>query len=271
MKFEVKDGWFSYQKEKPVLQKINLTAEKGEVISILGPNGVGKTTLLKCILGFQMWQKGNTYCDGIELSKLSKKEFWKKVSYVPQAKYQTFPFTVFETVLLGRNAYLNIFQTPGKKDEEEAMHAIEMCGIEHLKESICSQISGGELQLVLIARALATKPEVIILDEPETGLDYKNQLLVLNLIEKLSKENHLTVLFNTHYPNHAFEISDKTLLLNKDGSSIFGKTQDVLTEKNLSETFDVNIRMETIQIDGKAFHTLIPVSLRGEKYEWNSK
>lgn len=271
MKFEVKNGSFFYKKEKPVLRNVNMIAEKGEIISILGANGAGKTTLLKCILGFQEWKKGDTYCDGIERSKISQKDFWQKVSYVPQAKYQTFPFTVFETVLLGRNAYLNLFQMPSKKDEEIAEEAIQLCGIEKLKECSCNEISGGELQLVLIARALAAQPEVIVLDEPETGLDYKNQLLVLNLMNKLSKENHLTVIFNTHYPDHAFEISDKTLLLKKDGSAIFGKSQNVLTSENLSETFDVNIQMESINVDGKVFHTLIPVSLRGEKYERNSK
>lgn len=259
MKFEVKNGSFSYESENIILKDISFSIQQGEIISILGPNGAGKTTLLKCLLGFQHWQKGATYIDEVNVNDIPTKQLFQKISYVPQIHAQAFPYTVYETVLLGRSPYLNSFEVPHKLDEEKALEAIRECGIEHLKDKHTNEISGGEFQLTLIARALCSDPEMIILDEPETGLDYANQRRVLNLLEKLSKKQNKTIIFNTHYPDHALELSNRTLLLNKDGSAQFEDTKTLLTSTKLSNTFGVNVIMLDKMINGKMYHALIPV------------
>ncbi len=260
MIFSVQNGTFYYHAKHHILQNINFEINKGEIVSILGANGIGKTTLLKCMLGFMKWKEGDTYFEGKSLKNLSKKEFFQKVSYVPQSHHVSFPCTVYETVLLGRSSYLGIFDQPSKIDQSKAIEAIELCGITYLKDRNVNEISGGEQQLCYIARALCCQPSVIILDEAETGLDYANQMIVLSLLKKLSKENHITVIFNTHYPDHALEISDKTLLLLKNGNSLFGETKQILTEENLTKTFGVDIKIIENQINGKIYHTLIPMN-----------
>lgn len=266
MKFELIDGCFSYLKEDIVLEHVSLCVEEGQVISILGPNGGGKTTLLKCMLGFLKFDSGTVLCDGINQNEMKQNEFWQKVAYVPQARTQTFPYLVKETVLMGRSAYLNLFEMPSRKDIEMAEDAMKRAGILHLAEKSCAEISGGELQLVLIARALAARPEILVMDEPETGLDFKNQLLVLNLIKKLSSEEHLSVIFNTHYPEHALEVSDHTLMLMKNGGSLFGETKDILSEKNMEDAFGVKIKIIEQDIDGVKHASILPISLVSEEH-----
>ena len=265
MKIETDDVSFSYGKEKTVFEHVSMIAQQGHVISILGPNGAGKTTFLRCLLGFRKWDSGEERIDGIPRKEYRNSDFWKKAAYVPQAKSQAFPYTVEETVLLGRSAYLNLFQMPHRQDYEMAEKAMNLAGISALKDHNCNEISGGELQLTLIARALAGDPEVLIMDEPETGLDFRNQLVVLNLIQKLSRENGLTVIFNTHYPEHALEISDETLLIRKGKGSLFGKTEEILNESNMSDAFDVNIAVMKEKIGDHDHVSVIPVSLRNEK------
>lgn len=264
MRFEIRNGSFSYQADKPVLQNISCNLEEGRILAILGPNGVGKTTLLKCILGFLKWQSGNAYYDGKTLAEIGSRVFWQKAAYVPQARVQAFPYTVEETVLLGRSPYLNIFETPRKQDIEIAEKAMENAGVSHLAHAHTNEISGGELQLTLIARALAAQPQLLILDEPETGLDFRNQFLVLHLIEKLSRENHLTVIFNTHYPEHALSISDDALLLKKDGTALFGTTKEILNVPNMEETFGVRLKMIEEQAEDRKITAVIPLGIGGK-------
>lgn len=265
MKIEMNNGFFAYHKESPVLQNVNFEVNEHEILSILGPNGAGKTTLLKCVLGFQKLQKGHVLFDGQDRRTIKSNLFWQKCAYVPQAKQSAFPYTVQETVLLGRNSYLSLFQKPQKKDIEICEKAMQMAGIIHLKDRICSEISGGELQLVLIARALCTEPEVLVLDEPETGLDFKNQTVILNLIRSLKKTYHLSIIFNTHYPEHALDISDRTLLLMKDGCSLFGMTDEILTENNMRKAFGVEIALLEEEIQGRKYHAMIPLASEKEK------
>lgn len=264
MKLAVKDASFSYGKKKNVFEHVSFLAQQGHIISILGPNGAGKTTFLKCLLGFCHWDSGEETIDDISQKEYSSHDFWRRAAYVPQARNQTFPYTVEETVLLGRSAYLNLFQMPHEKDYEMAEKAMELAGIMSLKDRNCNEISGGELQLTLIARALAGDPEVLIMDEPETGLDFRNQLIVLNLIRRLSRENGLTVIFNTHYPEHALDLSDETLLIRKGNDSLFGKTEDVLTQENMSAAFGVEIAMVKERIGNHEHVSVIPVGLKEE-------
>ena len=261
MSIEVCAGSFSYKKDKPVLLDVSFCAQRGEVAALLGPNGVGKTTLLKCMLGFVPWDKGSTRLEGKDLNSYKSRDLWKKIAYVPQARDPVMPYQTQDMVLLGRSPYLGNFASPGKKDKEIAYHAMEQAGITHLYGKSCGQISGGELQLVLIARALASQPEYLILDEPESGLDFRNQIVVLDLIRRLSREQKMTVIINTHYPDHALRISDHSLLLFGNGASLFGRTRHILTEEHMKSAFGVDIAIRDNHIGDKDYTAVIPLEI----------
>ena len=265
MNLSVSKGCFSYEKEQPVFEDISFEVDRGEVLAVLGPNGVGKTTLLKCLLGFLKWQSGSASFMGKSQQSFHGSSFWKEVAYVPQARKQTFPYTVEETVLLGRNPYLGIFGKPGERDRLIADKAMRMTGVDQLRNRNCSDLSGGELQLVLIARALCAEPSILIMDEPETGLDFRNQLAVLNLTEKLCHEKNLTVIFNTHYPEHALRIADQTLLITGEGTCLYGDTEKILTDENMRKAFGVDIIRFNETVDGKRYSAVIPVPLQKEE------
>ncbi len=261
MKLTVNAGSFSYRGGKTLLRDVSFAAEEGETLAILGPNGVGKTSLVRCMLGFQRWDSGETLLDGRPLKELSGRRLWQRISYVPQARSGAFAYEVGEMVLLGRSPYLGDFSTPGKRDRELAEEAMELAGVTHLRGKSTGTLSGGELQLVLIARALAAQPECLVLDEPETGLDFRNQLVVLELIHRLSREKHLTVILNTHYPDHALRIADRSLLLFGEGIYQFGKTEMILNEENLRALFGVEIALWRRMADEKEYAAVIPLEL----------
>lgn len=267
MKLELQEVSFSYQPEVPVLRNVSFTAQKGHVVAVLGPNGAGKTTLLKCLLGFLKISSGRVLLDGRDTSTLSAREFWQHTAYVPQARMQAFSYTCFETVLMGRGPYLGFFQMPSAKDEEICEAAMKRAGVWELRDKSCQQISGGELQLVLIARALAGQPQLLVMDEPETGLDFRNQLRVLNLIQELSSQEHLTILLNTHYPEHAYEVAQETVLLQKGGTSLFGSTKDILTPAHMKEVFGVEVVIKKENAGGREYMSIIPTRLVEEEEE----
>ena len=190
MTFCVENGSFSYS-NRTILQNISFSVSDGEVLCVLGPNGVGKTTLLKCMMGLLKWSSGRTLIDAVPKEQYSQRDLWKRIAYVPQAKGSTFGFTAFDMVLLGRSAHLGTFEQPKAADKQIALHAMEETGILWLKDKLCTEMSGGELQMVLLARALAVQPEMLVFDEPESNLDFKNQLIILDTIYQLAKEKHI--------------------------------------------------------------------------------
>lgn len=221
MQFSVKNGCFGYNKNL-ILKNISFDISSGEVLCILGSNGVGKTTLLKCMMGLLPWKTGATYIDDVCATQIPHKKIWQRIAYVPQSKGSAFAFTVFDMVLLGRSAHLGTFEQPSEKDKMLSLKAMEEVGIMHLKDKLCTKISGGELQMVLIARALTVNPEMLVLDEPESNLDFKNQLMVLEIIQHLAKEHGISSIINTHYPQHALKIGTNALILNKDAQADSG-------------------------------------------------
>ena len=263
MSLEVNAGTFSYDKEHPVLMDITFSAQPGEVVAILGPNGAGKTTLLKCILGFLPWESGYTSLEGKKIREWKRNDLWKYISYVPQAREPAFSYRTEDMILLGRSPYLGNFSVPGKKDLEIVEQVMETAGISHLAGKNCSEISGGELQLVLIARALAAQPKLMILDEPESGLDFRNQLVVLDTVSRLAQEG-MACVFNTHYPEHALQRADKSLILSKGGSCVFGPTGKVITEENIRNAFGVNAMIGEIETPESTLRNVMPLSLAGE-------
>ena len=258
MTFEVREGVFRYSHERTVLQNISFALEGPDILAVLGANGAGKTTLMKCMLGLMPWTSGGSYLDGKNIRDYRRKEFWSQVGYVPQAKQSAFVYTVEEMVVLGRSAHLGPFAQPGKRDWELVGRALETVGISHLRTRLCSKLSGGEYQLAVIARALVTDPKLLVLDEPESNLDFKNQMIVLEVLRRLCAENGISAILNTHYPEHAADIARKALLMMPDGTARFGETADILTEENLAAAFDVPVSIRTVELPGRTPTCVIP-------------
>lgn len=260
MIFEVKNGSFGY-KDTMILDDINFTVQDGEVMSILGPNGVGKTTLLKCMMGLLKWKQGTSTLDGQNIKNIKPREFWQKIAYVPQAKGSAFGFSAIDMVTLGRSAHLGTFSQPKEEDREAARRAMEDMGILYLKDKLCTEMSGGELQMVLIARALTIDPQMLVLDEPESNLDFKNQLIILETIRNLSKKRGISAVVNTHYPEHALKISDNALILNREGRNIFGRAEEIINEENMKKAFSVQVYIDQFHYQGTNYKSVVPLYL----------
>ncbi len=230
---------FGYRNTPSLFNNLSFEAKKGQTLAILGPNGVGKTSLLKCMLGFMKPRAGKVYLKIDNNYESGSKLFWKKVSYVPQTKPLNFAYTAMEMVLLGRAASIGFGQKPSPTDIEFATEAMKTVGVLELKDRYCHQMSGGELQLVLIARAIVSHPEVLVLDEPESSLDMKNQLAILNVIEHLKEEHHMTTIINTHYPNHALRLAEHSLIMGYGGKFDMGNTTELITQDTIRTYFDV--------------------------------
>jgi iron complex transport system ATP-binding protein len=261
MILEVENGCFGYPKQEEILTDINIKLEEGHILSVLGPNGIGKTTLLKCMIGLMPWSRGRSLLAGKDIRTLKSKEIWNMISYIPQTHGFSFSYTGLEMVMLGRSSHLGLFSQPGHREIEMAEAMMEKVGITRLADKDCNRMSGGELQMVLIARALINEPKLIILDEPETGLDFHNQILVLNMVEKLAHEENIGAIMNTHYPTNAMSIADEALMMNRKGDRFYGPTGDILNESNISKSFDVNVVVDEIMYQNRTIRSVVPVSL----------
>ena len=245
------------EKTKYIFRDVDIDLKAGEILAILGPNGSGKTTFLRCLMGMLKWTSGGSFFDDRDTNTLSSKEFWSKVSYVPQQRMASTSFTAFENVLMGRSGQVSFFGTPGKSDIEASEKIMEDLGIIEYRDRACNSLSGGEFQMVLIAKALVSGPELLILDEPESGLDFRNQLIVLNTMDKL-KEKGISCIFNTHYPKHALQKADCSLILGGD-KPYFGKTENVVNEKTIEAVFGVKAVINEMQVDGEVIKNIVPV------------
>ena len=261
MILEVQNGYFGYPRQEKILDNINLGLSEGRILAILGPNGIGKTTLLKCMTGLLKWTSGRSLLYGEDIAGLRPKQIWQQLSYIPQSHTFAFSFTGLEMVMLGRSSHMGSFEQPGTKEIAMAEEMMERVGITHLAYKDCNRMSGGELQMVLIARALINEPKLIILDEPETGLDFHNQILVLNMIERLAHMEGLCAVMNTHYPTNALAISDEAFMLNGNGEFMYGATKDILNEENISRSFNVNVAVNEFDYKGRTIKTIVPVSI----------
>lgn len=236
--FDVKNASYR-RKTRIILEHINFSLKAGEILAILGCNGVGKTTLLKCCMGLLKWNDGKSFLEGINITTLPNSLLWQKISYVPQAKNINIGIKVLDMVLLGLNPFLKL--SPNKEHLLLALQALENLGITRLKDEYCHSLSGGELQMVLFGRALVSNPSLLVLDEPESNLDIKNQIKILDTLSSLCDKG-VGIIFNTHYPAHAKDLSHQTLMLFHQDNilhNIYGKTKDVLNPDNLGLVFDV--------------------------------
>lgn len=270
MKIEVREGNFCYAKKKEVKpfiyeSNISFTLEPGQIMAILGPNGAGKTTLLKCITGLQDWRVGETVIDDVPLAKVSQKELWKKIGYVPQAHKMVFGFSIEDLVVMGRAPYIGSLSKPRKEDYEKAHEALNEVGIVHLAKKSCNEVSGGELQLALIARTLVSNPEILILDEPESHLDVQKQVVILETLKRLAKEHRISCIINTHYPNHAFYLADQVLMIAKEKKAVIGAVHEVMTESRMKEYFNIDLRKLIFEEEDLLFETMVPLALAAKR------
>jgi iron complex transport system ATP-binding protein len=241
---------------------IDIEVRGGEVLCVLGPNGGGKTTLFRTLLGLIPAHAGTIVLGGKQLDAYSPSERAKLMAYVPQAGNSYFAFTVREVVLMGRTAHLGLFDAPGAKDFDAAESALAELRITHLAEKAFNQISGGERQLALIARALAQESPLLIMDEPTASLDFGNQSLILNEILRL-KASGRSVLFCTHDPDHALQCADRALLLHHGSVLALGSPRAVVTAANLKTLYGVEVELIESPTRGQPFcrPTLQPHSL----------
>ncbi|MBP3735504.1 MAG: ABC transporter ATP-binding protein [Lachnospiraceae bacterium] len=257
---EVKGAAFSYGKpEEDLFRELSFAVQPGETLAVLGPNGAGKTTLLRCVMRFLKFREGDAQISGESIRTLSNHEFWKRISYVPQAKKLVFGYSALNMVTMGLSQNIGFGRTPSKSDYEKAYALLERFGIAHLAEHSCNILSGGELQMVLIARALIKEPKILIMDEPESNLDMRNQLVVLNTIDRLNEEN-LSIVINTHYPDHALRCAKKTLIIGHR-EHLFGDTPQVITQENIRRFFEIESDIVQASSGERILQGIIPLDI----------
>ncbi|HUQ29472.1 MAG TPA: ABC transporter ATP-binding protein [Usitatibacter sp.] len=227
-------------------RKLDLVLEDGEVLCVLGPNGSGKTTLMRTLLGLLPALGGRVALGGEDISRLPRAAVARGIGYVPQATSAYFDFTLAEMVLMGRTSHLGALSSPGARDEALARAALERMGIAELADRPLAAVSGGERQLALIARALATEARALVMDEPTANLDFANQARVLAQVAAL-RDGGVSILLCTHDPDHAFRVADRVLLM-RDGRAVtLAATAQALTAENLSRLYDVPVHVAEVE------------------------
>jgi iron complex transport system ATP-binding protein len=247
MVLEVKNATLGYGK-KVVLEGVNLTLNTDRTVCVLGKNGSGKTTLFKSILGALPLISGDILLNGKSIRKWSRRKYAQNIAYVPQARSLPFPFTVVEVVLFGRTAHLPVFSSPGKKDRFIADECLDRLSISHLRNRVFTQLSGGEQQMVIIARALAQQPLFMIMDEPTSSLDFGNQIKVIRQVNLL-KGDSLGILMATHSPDHAFMCDADIAVVHKNHIWKQGYCNDVITQDVLQEIYGIHVTVSAISND----------------------
>lgn len=242
---EIRNASFSYDGKNSIWENININVNDGDNICILGANGCGKTTLFNCITRNAILSSGEILLAGQDINKYSVTELAKKIGIVYQDHTITFPYPSIEVVKMGRAPYLKIFETPRKSDTEIAYSIMKDLGIEDLADKSYSKISGGQRQLVLIARTLCQKPKIILFDEPTSHLDFKNQAIVMKTIKKLA-DSGITTIMTSHYPSHVYKTSNRVILMGNKKIIADGSPKEVMTESYLHQTYGVKIKINKV-------------------------
>lgn len=241
---KVKDAGFTYDGRRMIFENMNFSVQDGEILCIVGPNGCGKSTLIDCMLGLKKLKKGSISVSGKGLDNLKPREFAEHIAYVPQGHKTTFGYRVLDVVTMGRTYAARTFSSPGEEEKEIARQALKQVGLEGFEDREYTKLSGGELQLVIIARAVAQQSRVMIMDEPTAHLDFTHELTVLEVIARLVKESGRSIVMATHFLNQAYYLENwgvptRVALFNGKNFTHIGKPSEVLTEKNLEETFNI--------------------------------
>ena len=230
---------FSYGSNQ-VLQDISFEINKGEFWAVIGPNGVGKSTLFRCILGLLQPANGSVSIDGRDINTMSRKVLAQRIAYIPQIHRPVFGYSVRDTVLMGTTRYLSAFEQPKAAQVEKANSVLRMLEMEDIAEKNYATLSGGQQQMVLIARALAQDAEILVMDEPTSALDYGNQMKILALLRTLAQRGY-SVVVSTHNPQHALDFSEKTLALAPDKSSVQGRAEAVIDKELMARLYNMEV------------------------------
>lgn len=253
---QVQNLKFGYKKDL-VLKDISFNIQKGKFVSIIGPNGSGKSTILKLLNHLYSPKKGEILVEGKNIDSFKKRELARKIALVPQDTILDFDFTVEDVVLMGRHPYKKRFQKEDDKDNWIVEEALEMTNTLHLKDKLITEISGGERQRVIIARALAQNPSIILLDEPTSHLDINHQIEILNLLKQLNEEKGTTIVVVIHDVNLASRYSDQIIMVNHGEIIEMGNPEDVITRKNIEEAYNLEVVIEKNKVTNKIFLTPI--------------
>jgi iron complex transport system ATP-binding protein len=247
---EVNHLSFAYDKDKPVFTDISFHLPPGKIFTILGPNGTGKSTLIKCLVGLLTPGSGEIHLSGEKMESISHRKQARIMAYVPQAHQIIFPFPVLDYVLMGRSPHLSVFGQPGSNDYLKAMQALKKVGVDYLADRPISEISGGEFQLISIARALTQSPSLLILDEPTSHLDFGNQFKVLSIIEELAGEG-LSVVMSSHFPDHALLISHVVAVMQETRFIGIGTADEVITKELMEQAYGIDVVISTVTECGR--------------------
>ncbi len=229
-----------------IVKGVTCSADSGDILCLVGPNGCGKTTLFRLLLGSLPITGGSIRIDGRETKDLSPKELAKLIAYIPQYHTPVFSYTVLDVVVMGRASHFAAFDTPKAPDRDAAFAALEKVNALHLANQKYTVLSGGQRQLILIARAICQSAKVFVMDEPAASLDYANHQLLMEVIVDLAQKGYCVVM-STHSPEHPASIASKVLLMREGCVAGFGTPQEVITPENLEAVYDIEMDVVTIQ------------------------
>lgn len=255
---------FGYHNQQMIFENISFDVHPGEIFCIIGPNGCGKTTLIDSILGINRPQSGRIVVSDNDLHQLKPKEFAQNIAYVPQSHTKTFPYTVLDIVIMGRTYATKMFASPDHSERSRAIDSLEQVGLKGFENRLYTELSGGELQLVLIARALAQESQILIMDEPTAHLDFRHELMVMEIITWLVKEKGLSIIMATHFLNQAFYLENEGVkiriaLMNQGSFKAVGTPAEVLTKDNLKDVFKIMSSIGTTDEDGINQRFIVPL------------
>ena len=256
MRLEAAGVSFSYGNRR-ILSGISLQADDGDIIALLGRNGSGKTTLMRMLLGFLRPDEGTIAIDGHDILTMDSRTRARAIAYIPQQTETVYPYTVLDAVVMGAAPSLSIFSRPGRKEESRAHAVLDILGIDDLSKRYINQISGGERQLVMIARAIAQDAKILLLDEPTSSLDYSNQLMVMERAEMLREEGYAIIL-STHDPAQALTYSTSIIALSEGSILYSGSPQDLMDGRILSSLYGRSLAIREIDTEGGRRFVCVP-------------
>lgn len=246
MKFEAREVRAGYN-DVDVVKDVSFALESGEVLCLLGPNGVGKTTLFKSLLGFIPFAGGGLFVDGKPVNHRNRKEMASLVGYVPQVHEPPFPFQVIDVVVMGSIVRADLFTGPSRAAFEEADELLKMLGISYLRDRDYTKISGGERQMVLIARALMQQPSFLMMDEPTSSLDFGNQMRVLAQVCSLARRG-VGIIMTSHFPDHAYLCCDKAAVMSRTKPFRVDYVDKIVTQETLEDAYGIPVKVASINV-----------------------
>jgi iron complex transport system ATP-binding protein len=241
---ELDNVWAGYQRDQPVLQQISLTVGDGEFLGLIGPNGCGKSTLIRAITGVVPLIKGTVKVQGVLNTAINQRQMARCMAVVPQESQSTFAFTVREVVMMGRHAHLGRFRSPGLADEEYVETALNLTATQHLAKRRLNQLSGGERQRVIIARALAQGTNLMLLDEPTNHLDINHQIEVFDLLYRLNQERGMAFLCITHDLNFAAEYCSRLVMMRNGRVYCEGSPAEVINSESIQTVYRAEVEVD---------------------------